>query len=66
MPRDMAAGIAIPAARLGLLARGESVKIIVAELGVEMTLAMNDEGDLIIAVNRELRDHDAAQLELFS
>lgn len=65
MPRESGAGVAVPAARLGLLAKGDSVTIAVAESGVELTLSMNDEGDLVIAVDRGDSDDKSGQLELF-
>ena len=66
LPREAPRGLAVPAARLGLLAKGDTVTVAVPDSGVEMTLSMTDEGDLVIALDPEVSEQDSAQLELFS
>lgn len=64
MPRESGIGIAVPAARLGLLAKGDSVTVVAAGSGVEITLSMSDEGDLIIALGHGHRDEETGQMDL--
>lgn len=65
MPRETEIGVAVPAARIGLLAKGDTLSVIVPDAGIEMTLSMNDEGDLVIALGRERYDEESGQLDLF-
>ena len=65
MPRETSGVLAVPAGRLGLLARGDTLTVSIPDSGVEVTLSMNDEGDLIVSVDRDPREGQSDQLDLF-
>jgi predicted house-cleaning noncanonical NTP pyrophosphatase (MazG superfamily) len=64
-PRNLPHAVAVPAGRLGLLAQGDTVTIAVPTSGLEMTLSMNDEGDLVIELDSDDMEQDVGQLDLF-
>jgi predicted house-cleaning noncanonical NTP pyrophosphatase (MazG superfamily) len=65
-PKEHANRIEVPAARLGLIARGEPSTADLGDSGVSIRLSMTDEGDLVIeAVHHRAQAADG-QLDLFS
>jgi predicted house-cleaning noncanonical NTP pyrophosphatase (MazG superfamily) len=65
MPREASGTLAVPAGRLGLLANGESLTVSIPDTGIGMTLSMNDEGDLIVGIDRDIEERQSDQLSLF-
>jgi predicted house-cleaning noncanonical NTP pyrophosphatase (MazG superfamily) len=65
-PKEHREGVEIPAARLGLIARGDSCVVELGEIGISIRLSMNDEGDLVIQAERQPAEVHEGQLALFS
>lgn len=65
-PREHGRRIEIPAARLGLIARGEASVADLRDAGVSIRISMNEEGDLIIEADPQGADANDGQLDLFT
>ena len=64
VPRESAGVLAVPAGRLGLLAKGESLTASVPETLIEVRISMSDDGELMIGLDHEEPDSED-QLDLF-